>query len=75
MSATPPLSRRGLARGEPFLILFVTGGWLLAGVLYLALVALVARAPGARAMLGFSSHPRAGPEAPAAPAPVPEATG
>jgi hypothetical protein len=49
--------------------------WLLAGVLYVLLAALVARAPNARALLGFPSHLRGGPEAPVAPAPEPEVTG
>jgi purine-cytosine permease-like protein len=46
--------------------------WALAGVLYLALAALVARAPAGKALLGFAHHLR-GPGVPeeAAPAPAP----
>jgi purine-cytosine permease-like protein len=60
----------------PSLGLVPVEAWLLAGVLYLVLAALVARAPNAKALLGFATHlRRQEPEAPAAPAPAPGATG
>jgi purine-cytosine permease-like protein len=59
----------------PSLGLVPVEAWLLAGVLYLVLAALVARASGAKAMLGFASHLRDGHDATVAPAPAPEVTG
>ncbi len=53
----------------PNLGLVPVEAWLGAGVLYLALAALVARAPSGKALLGFASHLRAPGQA--APAPVP----
>ncbi len=59
----------------PSLGLVPVEAWLLAGVLYFLLAAVVARAPNARAILGFPSHLRRGDDdLPATPAPAPEAT-
>jgi purine-cytosine permease-like protein len=59
----------------PSLGLVPVEAWLLAGVLYLVLAALVARTPGAKALLGFAQHlRRQEPDAPAAPVSTPEAT-
>ena len=50
--------------------------WLLAGVLYVVLAALVARARNARVLLGFSLHLRGGgPDVSAEPVSTPEPTG
>ena len=60
----------------PSLGLVPVEAWLLAGVLYVVLVALVARAPNAKALLGFAQHlRRQQPEAPAAPVSAPGTTG
>src|SRR6266498_1905777 len=58
----------------PSLGLVPVEAWLLAGVLYVVLVATVVRLPNAKALLGFAQPLRGGPAAPAAPA-APEAGG
>jgi cytosine permease len=58
----------------PSLGLVPVEAWLLAGVLYVVLVAAVVRLPNAKALLGFAQPLRDGPAAPAAPA-APEAGG
>jgi len=59
----------------PSLGLVPVEAWLLAGVLYVVLAALAARAPNAYALLGFSQHlRRGGPGAEAEPLSAPEAT-
>jgi hypothetical protein len=58
----------------PSLGLVPVEAWLLAGVLYVVLVAAVVRLPNAKALLGFAQPLRKGPAAPAAPA-APEAGG
>ena len=60
----------------PNLGLVPVEAWLLAGVLYVVLAALVARTPSAKALLGFAMHlRRQEPEAPAEPLPTPRTTG
>jgi len=59
----------------PSLGLVPVEAWLLAGVVYLALAALAARAPNAKALLGFAQHLRPEPPealVPAVPEPEPE---
>ncbi len=59
----------------PSLGLVPVEAWLLAGVVYLALAALAARAPNAKALLGFAQHLRPEPPealVPAEPEPEPE---
>jgi len=58
----------------PSLGLVPVEAWLLAGVLYVVLVAAVQRLPNAKALLGFAQPLRQAPAAPAAPA-APEAGG
>jgi LysM repeat protein len=58
----------------PSLGLVPVEAWLLAGVLYVVLVAAVQRLPNAKALLGFAQPLRQAPTAPAAPA-APEAGG
>ena len=58
----------------PSLGLVPVEAWLLAGVLYVVLVAAVQRLPNARTLLGFAQPLREAPAAPAAPA-APEAGG
>ena len=60
----------------PSLGLVPVEAWLLAGMLYVVLAALVARARNARVLLGFSLHLRGGgPDVPAEPVSTPKPTG
>ncbi len=60
----------------PNLGLVPVEAWLLAGVLYVVLAALVARASNAKALLGFSQHLRGRePDAPTEPVSAPGTTG
>jgi purine-cytosine permease-like protein len=60
----------------PNLGLVPVEAWLLAGVLYVVLAALVARTRSAKALLGFALHlRRQEPDAPAEPLPAPGTTG